>query len=143
MHQDEALLEKRILLLGCDPAFSILNAHVTRYGKGAELLSRFGIPTDQVKGYDKTVSSHIEGARMVAFGLADAALGLRALAVNYQLDFVPIQFVRCDLIIRQEFHELPAIKILLDVLQTKALRQDLSTLPGYASSMTGKIVGQF
>lgn len=39
--------------------------------------------------------------------------------------------------------KLPAIKILLDVLQTKALRQDLSTLPGYESSMMGKIVGEF
>jgi len=239
MLQDEDRLEKRILLLGCDPAFSILNAHVTRYGKGAELLCRFasshraltglhtghahlaaahlhntgpeesnvafaknilknskalvvgfslfeeglmvrpgnpygirtvadltkggvrfinrdhgaairillddqlsrlGIPTDKVNGYDKVALSHIEGAQVVAFGLADAALGLSAIAATYQLDFVPIQFVRCDLIIRQEFLELPAIKILLDVLQTKALRTDLSSLPGYESSMMGKII---
>ena len=80
---------------------------------------------------------------MVAFGLADAALGLRAVAASYQLDFVPIQFVRCDLIIRQEFLDLPAVQILLDVLQTKALRLDLATLPGYESSVTGKIIGEF
>lgn len=242
MLQDEEQLEGRILLLGCDPAFSILNAHVARYGKGAELLCRFAssskalkglqtghahlaaahlhnkgqsesnlefaktvlknsnalvvgfslfeeglmlapgnpqgitsvvdlinpgvrfvnrspgaairvllddqlnkldIPAERIKGYDKTVSSHIEGAQMVAFGLADAALGLRAVAASYQLDFVPIQFVRCDLIIRREFLDLPAVKILLDVLQTKALRQDLTTLPGYESSVTGKIIGEF
>jgi putative molybdopterin biosynthesis protein len=242
MLQDEERLEKRILLLGCDPAFSILNAHVTRYGKGAELLcrfassqmaltglkngnahlaaahlhntgpeesnvefaknvlknskalvlgfslfeeglmvtpgnpysirtvadltkkgvrfinrghgaairvllddqlSRFGIPTERVDGYNKVASSHIEGAQIVAFGLADAALGLRAIAASYQLDFVPIQFVRCDLIIRHDFLAHPAIKILLDVLQTKALRQDLSSLPGYESSMMGRIVGEF
>jgi molybdate-binding protein/DNA-binding XRE family transcriptional regulator len=242
MLQDEERLENKILLLGCDPAFSILNAHVSRSGRGAELLcrfasslralaglqaghahlaaahlhntgpeesnvefaktvlknsqalvvgfslfeeglmlapgnpygiatvadltqkgvrfvnrdhgaairvllddqlKRFGIPTDNVDGYDKVVSSHLEGAQMVAFGLADAAMGLRAIAATCQLDFVPIQFVRCDLIIRHDFLELPAVKILLDVLQTKALRRDLSSLPGYESSMTGKIVGEF
>lgn len=242
MLHDEIQLEKRILLLGCDPAFSILNAHVTRRGKGTELLCRFAssskaleglqtghahlaaahlhnkgraesnlefaktvlknsnalvvafslfeeglmltpgnphnitsvadlvnpgvrfvnrspgaairalfddqlnkldIPTERVNGYDKTVSSHIEGAQMVAFGLADTALGLRAVAASYQLDFVPIQFVRCDLIIRQEFLDLPAVQILLDVLQTKALRRDLASLPGYESSATGKIIGEF
>lgn len=242
MVQDEERLEKKILLLGCDPAFSILNTHVTRYGKGAELLcrfasshralaglnmghahlaathlhntgpkeanvelaktvlknskalvmgfslfeeglmvtagnpygittvadltkkkvrfvnrehgaairvllddqlNRFGIPPDKVDGYNEIASSHVEGAQMVAFGLADAALGLRALAATYQLDFVPIQFVRCDLIIRQDFLDHPAVKILLDVMQTKALRKDLSSLPGYESSMMGKIIGEF
>jgi molybdate-binding protein/DNA-binding XRE family transcriptional regulator len=242
MLRDAEHFDNRILLLGCDPAFSILNAHVTRYGKGAELLcrfasshralaglqtghahlaaahlhntgpkeanvelaktvlknskalvvgfslfeeglmvtpgnpygirtvadlakegvrfvnrdhgaairillddqlNRFGISTDKVDGYDKLASSHIEGAQMVAFGLADAALGLRALASAYHLDFVPMQFVRCDLIIRYDFLEHPAVKILLDVLQTKALRKDISSLPGYEPSMMGKIIGEF
>ena len=80
---------------------------------------------------------------MVAFGLADAALGLRAVAATYSLDFVPIQFVRCDLIIQQDFLELSAVKILLDVLQTKALRTDLSSLPGYEASMLGSVIENF
>ena len=242
MLQNEERLEKRILLLGCDPAFSILNDHVTRYGRGAELLCRFasshraleglqagnahlaaahlhntgsgesnvtfaktvlknskalvigfslfeeglmltpgnpygmktvadltkegvrfvnrdhgaairvllddqlksfGIPANKINGYDRIVSSHVEGAQMVAFGLADAALGLRAIATTYQLDFVPIQFVRCDLIIHHDFLEHSAVKILLDVLQTKALRKDLASLPGYESSTMGKIIGEF
>jgi len=242
MLQDKERLDKRILLLGCDPAFSILNAHIARYGKGAELLCRFasshralegvraghahvaaahlhntgrgesnvelaksvfkdskamvigfslleeglmvtpgnpygittvadltkegvrfvnrdkgaairvllddqlnlfGVPAEKIRGYDQVASSHIEGAQMVAFGLADAALGLRAVAVTYRLDFVPIQFVRCDLIIKQDFLELSAVKILLDVLQTKALRTDLSSLPGYEASMLGSVIENF
>lgn len=239
--RNEEHLEKRILLLGCDPAFSILNAHINRYGKGAELLCRFasshraltglhtghahlaaahlhntgpkeanlelaknvlkeakalvigfshfeeglmvtpgnpygiatiadltkkglrfvnrdrgaairdllddqlkrsGISPETINGYDKIASNHVEGAQMVAFGLADAALGLRAIADTYGLNFVPIQFVRCDLIIRHEFLEHPAMKILLDALQTKALRNDLSSLPGYEPSMMGKVIGE-
>jgi molybdate-binding protein/DNA-binding XRE family transcriptional regulator len=239
--QDEKRLEKRILLLGCDPAFSLLNAHVGRYGKGAELLcrfassqraltglrkghthlaathlhntgpeeanvafarsvlqesralvigfslfeeglmvapgnpcgitnvadltregvrfvnrdpgaslrvlfddqlKRFGITTDAVQGYDRIASGHVEGAQMVAFGLADAALGLRAIADTYQLDFVPMQFVRCDLIVRRDFLEHRSVQILLDVLQTKAFRKDLSLLPGYETSVTGTVIDE-
>ncbi|MBU1564558.1 MAG: helix-turn-helix domain-containing protein [Proteobacteria bacterium] len=241
MLQDEARLGKKILLLGCDPAFSILHAHVARHGGGAEILCRFassrraveglkagtahlaathlhntgkeeanvlmaksilkdskamvvgfslfeeglmlaqgnpfnlqsvadlskngvrfinrehgaairvllddqlrrhGIPADTILGYEKVTTSHIEGAQAVAFGLADAALGLRALAAAYRLDFFPIQFVRCDLIIGHQFLDHPAVKILLDVLQTQALRKDLGSLPGYETTMTGTIIGE-
>jgi molybdate-binding protein len=106
-------------------------------------LKRSGISPETINGYDKIASNHVEGAQMVAFGLADAALGLRAIADTYGLDFVPIQFVRCDLIIRHEFLEHPAMKILLDALQTKALRNDLSSLPGYEPTMMGKVIGEF
>ncbi len=241
MLQDDAGLGKKILLLGCDPAFSILHAHVTRHGGGAEILCRFassrraveglkagsahlaaahlhntgneeanvlmaksilgdskatvvgfslfeeglmlapgnpfclksvadltkdglrfinrehgaairvllddqlqrhGIPAETIHGYQKVTASHIEGAQSVAFGLADAALGLRAVAAAYSLDFLPIQFVRCDLIIGNEFLEHPAVKILLDVLQTKSLRKDLASLPGYETAMTGTVIGE-
>jgi putative molybdopterin biosynthesis protein len=240
--QDEERLEKKILLLGCDPAFSILNAHVARSGHGAELLCRFassmravdgleaghahlaaahlhnigteeanvelaktvlkqsptlvigfslfeeglmlqpgnphsittladltnkgvrfinrdrgaairllfddqlhrfGIQTTAIQGYEQVVSGHIEGAQMVAFGLADVALGLRAVAATYHLDFMPLQFVRCDLIIPRNFLDLKAVQILLDVLQTKTLRRDLASLPGYEAGMTGAVIAEF
>ncbi len=241
MLQDEAKLGKKILLLGCDPAFSILHAHVARHGGGAEILCRFasskraveglkagrahlaaahlhntgnaeanvvmtksilkdskatvigfslfeeglmltpgnpfnlrsvadlnknglrfinrehgaairvllddqlqhhGISVDTIHGYQRVTTSHIEGAQAVAFGLADAALGLRAVAVAYRLDFCPIQFVRCDLIIGHEFTEHPAVQVLLDVLQTHAFRRDLASLPGYEATMTGTVIGE-
>ncbi len=241
MLRDEACLGRKILLLGCDPAFSILHAHVARQSGGAEILCRFassrraveglkagsahlaaahlhntgneeanvlmaksilgdakatvvgfslfeeglmlapgnpfglksvadlskdglrfinrehgaairvllddqlqhhGIPANTINGYRNVTGSHIEGAQAVAFGLADAALGLRAVAAAYRLDFLPIQFVRCDLIIGHEFLEHPAVKILLDVLQTGALRKDLESLPGYEAAMTGAVVGE-
>jgi putative molybdopterin biosynthesis protein len=79
---------------------------------------------------------------MVAFNMADAALGLRAAAAAHGLDFVPIDAVRCDLVIPCDFLDLPAIKVLLDVLQTRALRDELASLPGYESGCTGKVIGQ-
>ncbi|MFH0996119.1 MAG: substrate-binding domain-containing protein [Pseudomonadota bacterium] len=107
-----------------------------------DCLARAGVPTEAVKGYDHLVASHSQGAQMVAYNLADAALGLRAVAVAHGLDFVPIQAVRCDLVIPYDLLDLAAVKILLDVLQTQAMRKELSSLPGYDASSTGKLIGE-
>jgi putative molybdopterin biosynthesis protein len=233
-------LEKKVLLLGCDPAFSILSAHASRWAADARVQCRFasshlalerlaaghahiagthlhnpptvesnvtfaqkvlagakaivvafssfeeglmvapgnphgirsvvdlandgirfvnrepgaalrillndrlaeaGLTGECIRGYNNLVSGHNQGAQMVAFNVADAVLGLRAVAAAYGLDFVPMEAVRCDLVIPCDFLDLPAIKILLDVLQSRSLREDLSSLPGYESSCTGTVIG--
>ncbi len=105
-------------------------------------LAQAGIPGDSIDGYEKLVPSHNLCAQMVAFYMADAAPGLRAVAVAYGLDFVPMEAVRCDLVIPSDFMDLPAVKVLLDVLQTRSLRDELAALPGYESSCTGKVIGE-
>ena len=107
-----------------------------------DCLARAGVPTEAVIGYDHQIANHSKGAQMVAYRLADAALGLRAVAVAHGLDFVPIQAVRCDLVIPYDLLDLSAVKILLDVLQTHAMRKELSSLPGYDASSTGKLIGE-
>jgi molybdate-binding protein len=104
-------------------------------------LARAGLAGESIKGYNHLLSSHNQCARMVAFNMADAALGLRAVAAAHGLYFVPMEAVRCDLVIPCDFLDLPAIKILLDVLQTRSLRDELSSLPGYESACTGKVIG--
>jgi molybdate-binding protein/DNA-binding XRE family transcriptional regulator len=104
-------------------------------------LAEAGLTGECISGYNNLVSNHSRCAQAVAFNMADAALGLRAVAAAYGLDFVPMEAVRCDLIIPCDLLELPAIKILLDVLQTGSLREELSSLPGYESSCTGKVIG--
>ncbi|MBF0509291.1 MAG: helix-turn-helix domain-containing protein [Deltaproteobacteria bacterium] len=106
-----------------------------------DCLVRAGIPAEIINGYDSLAGSHVQGAQMVTFGLADAALGLKAVAAAYGLDFVPIQAVRCDLVIPADLLDHPGIKVVLDVLQTHSLRRELAALPGYESSCTGQIIG--
>jgi putative molybdopterin biosynthesis protein len=117
-------------------------------GRGAALrlllderLQQAGISSERVDGYQYLVSSHLEGARRVALGAADAALGLRAVAAATGLDFVPLAVVRCDLVIPHDLQGHPAIKVLLEVLQTGAWRRELAALPGYDSSCTGTAIG--
>lgn len=107
-----------------------------------ERLERAGVSHSGIMGYHRLVSGHFEGAQLAAFRMVDAALGLRAVAVAYGLDFVPLEAVRCDLVIPSDLMDHPAIKILLDVLQTRTFRTELSSLPGYEPSSTGKVVGE-
>jgi molybdate-binding protein/DNA-binding XRE family transcriptional regulator len=107
-----------------------------------ERLAQAGLSRESIRGYDNLAQSHDQCAQMVAFNMADAALGFRAIASAYGLDFAAMEAVRCDLVIPGEFMELPAVRILLDVLQTRFLRDEISSLPGYESSCTGKIIGQ-
>ena len=107
-----------------------------------EHLARAGVRTETIKGYNNLVTNHTQGALTVSYGLADAALGLRAIAAAYGLDFISMEAVRCDLVIPLDLMEHPAVKVILDVLQTRAFREELASLPGYESSTTGKVIGR-
>jgi putative molybdopterin biosynthesis protein len=105
-------------------------------------LQRAAIDTGAINGYGKEVASHREGAFRIACNVADAALGLRAIAEAYGLGFVPIGAARCDLVIPGDLYTHPTIKILLDVLQSSTLRKEIDSLPGYDGSVTGKIIAE-
>lgn len=107
-----------------------------------DLLSTHGIPGSAVKGYDRVVHTHNEGAQMVAYRLADAALGLRSVAAAFGLDFVPLAEVRCDLVVPGDMLEHATVRIILDLLQSRPLREEIASLPGYDSSRTGDTIAQ-
>lgn len=108
-----------------------------------EELVKHGIPNASISGYDREVQTHNQGAQMVACNAADAALGLRTIACAFGLDFVPITEVRCDLVIPADLVGHPAIQCILDVMQTRELREEIGYLPGYNSGETGKTIGVF
>jgi molybdate-binding protein len=108
-----------------------------------DYLNRSGVSTETVAGYNSVVHTHTEGAQKVVFGFADAALGFRAVANAYNLDFVPIQVARCDLVIPMDLVDSPSMRILLDTLQSKELRKELRALAGYESSRTGDVIAEF
>jgi putative molybdopterin biosynthesis protein len=105
-------------------------------------LSRLEVDPKTIDGYDRLVHSHNEGAKMVSFGLVDAALGLRAVATTHGLGFVSLEMVRCDLVIPNDLMEYPTIKLILQLLQTGGLREELASLPGYESSCMGTVIGE-
>lgn len=105
-------------------------------------LQRSGLAPDAIHGFRNEVASHQEGACRVACNVADAALGLRAVAEAFHLGFVPIAAVRCDLLLPDDLIAHPTVKILLDVLNSSALRREIDSLPGYESAVTGRVIAE-
>ena len=106
-------------------------------------LARQGIPTASVNGYHREVRTHNQGAQMVACKAVDAALGLRTIASAFGLDFVPLTEVRCDLVIPADLVDHPTIRRILDVMQTRDLRDEIDHLPGYSKNETGRTIAVF
>jgi len=107
-----------------------------------QLLEGACIPPETIAGYDHVVGSHMAVARAVADGIADLGIGLRAVA-RAECGFVPLADARFDFIIPRQHMDHPAIKVLLDVMQSASLRAELSALPGYDVSDTGSTRARF
>jgi molybdate-binding protein len=103
------------------------------------LLANAGVPPSAVAGYQGTVRSHFEVACVVASGGADAGISLAAAAETYGLDFIPLAEVRFDFVIPRDHAEHPAVALLLEALQTRALRDELRALPGYDVDKMGAV----
>ncbi|MEW6093854.1 MAG: substrate-binding domain-containing protein [Chloroflexota bacterium] len=107
----------------------------TRLWLDQQLQTR-NIPSANVRGYENSVSTHTEAARLVCNGKADAAIGLRAAAHQYSLGFIPLFHERYDLIIPQD--QLPLVAPLLETIQTGAYRRSVESLTGYETTHTGE-----
>jgi molybdate-binding protein/DNA-binding XRE family transcriptional regulator len=105
-----------------------------------KMLADAGIPATAVQGYSSTVQSHTAVARAVASGIANAGIGLELAARAFGLDFVPVSEVRFDLVIPAVHVGHPAVQAMLDVLQSRSLREDLAALPGYETRNTGDTI---
>jgi len=104
------------------------------------LLAAAGIPPGRVPGYGRTATSHLEVARMIAQGQADAGIGVRAAARLFGLDFIPLQEERYDLVIpTAHLNTHPGLAMLLDTIVSRPFRTEVEALGGYATRETGKI----
>jgi len=121
---------------------TILNREV---GSGArELLDRrlrgLGLKVQHIKGYDHVAASHIEIARRISEGAVDAGIGLRSMAKLYNLDFVPLQDERYDLVIPSRLlQQHPTLSIFLDTIVSRVFRSEIEALGGYDTRETGTI----
>jgi molybdate-binding protein/DNA-binding XRE family transcriptional regulator len=107
-----------------------------------ERMASAGVPADEIDGYEREVRGHMAAAHAVACGGADAGLGIRAAACALSLDFVPMGHVRFDLVVPSDHADHPVVSLVLDMLNGRSLRDDLSSLPGYDVSRTGSVVAE-
>ena len=108
-----------------------------------EQLRKQEIASKSINGYEKEELSHLAVASTVARGDADVGVGNEkaALQVN-NIDFVPLQKERYDLIIKKEDINTPPVQAVLEILNSKEFQMELVGIGGYDISETGKIIVQ-
>ncbi|MGQ0525028.1 MAG: substrate-binding domain-containing protein [Betaproteobacteria bacterium] len=77
-------------------------------------------------------------AAAVASGRADAGFGLRADALRYQLDFVPLALERYFLACARSAVREPTVQRLLETLKANSFTRRVALLPGYDATDCGK-----
>jgi putative molybdopterin biosynthesis protein len=125
-----------------DPSVTLVNREE---GTGARLLldqrlHAAGINYHQVRGYDTVVASHFEIARAIANRQADVGVGIRSAAQLFELDFIPLQAARYDLVVPNAYLKLhPTLAHLFETLVSRPFRNEIEALGGYDTSETGKL----
>jgi len=114
-------------------------------GAGARLLldqrlRAAGFVGSQVKGYDRTATSHLHVARLVSEGQADAGVGIRSAAQSFGLDFIPLQSARYDLVVPKVYlSSHPSLNHLFETLASRPFRSEIAAIGGYDTTDTGKL----
>ncbi|MEE2755244.1 MAG: substrate-binding domain-containing protein [Myxococcota bacterium] len=88
---------------------------------------------------EKVPKSHQELAMLINYGQADVGVAIEAVALQKNLDFIPIVEERFDLFFPRHRLEQPAIKRFIDSLSSRGVKQQLCHVPGYDTSECGHV----
>lgn len=117
-------------------------------GSGTRLLldkylKELSIDPSKIKGYDTEEFTHMAVASRVATGVADTGLGIYSAAKAFGLDFIPVAEERYDLVILEEYEELPMIQAILEIIRNdNEFRSLVEALGGYDTRDMGKVIMQ-
>ena len=100
-------------------------------------MDQAGVLPQNMAGYDREASSHLMVAEVVAMGLADAGVGVKAAAVARGLEFIPLDQERYDLVIPDHFLDLDPVQELLAALRRPELQRQVEALGGYDTALMG------
>lgn len=108
-----------------------------------EKLRINNLDREHIDGYDHEEMSHLAVASCVARGEADVGLGIEKAALQVkELDFIPLQKERYDLVIRREDAGKPHFQALLAVLKSKSFHNELRGMGDYDLTRTGEIMAE-
>jgi putative molybdopterin biosynthesis protein len=103
-------------------------------------LSKMGMASDSIQGYNQEEYTHLGVAAAVASGRADCGLGIAGAARALDLDFIWLFQERYDLVIPKVHAESELLAPLFDVLSDSGFRSEVAKIPGYDVSVMGKII---
>ena len=103
-------------------------------------LKRNGVDRGTINGYEREEFTHMAVGIAIVSGLADAGVGVRAVANALELDFVPLASEQYDLAIAVEFFESEFGKQVFATLRSAAFGAAVEALGGYDCRRAGEIL---
>jgi putative molybdopterin biosynthesis protein len=103
-------------------------------------LERAGIRGEDIAGYDREFSGHLEAGLEVLTGRADAVLAIRTVAALLKLDFIPVRWERYDLLMSRERFFEEGVQLFLGLLHEQPFKNLANELEGYDLDLCGKVV---
>lgn len=106
-------------------------------------LRQLGINPNAIQGYQRQEFTHLAVAAAVASGAADCTLGILAAARALNLDFVPLDHERYDLVIPTQFYTDELLAPLLAIIRDPAFAGRVVALGGYETPQVGQVLARF
>ncbi|MBC7944842.1 MAG: substrate-binding domain-containing protein, partial [Burkholderiales bacterium] len=106
-----------------------------------QLLWEAGIDCAQINGYSQEEFTHLAVAATIASGMADAGFGIKAAAVQYGLDFLPISNESYFLLCRAENLQRQSMQDFIQLIRSSEFKTIVAALPGYDASRAGDVSG--
>lgn len=103
-------------------------------------LASLTIQTGSIAGYDQEKATHLDVAREIAEGRADAGIGLESAAKSFGLNFQLLTRERYDLVMNLDKANLEPLKGFIGWLQSDEAREFIGSFSGYETDETGIIV---
>jgi len=103
-------------------------------------LKKAGINSENIAGYENTLTRHMDIGLEILTNKADAGPGIKPVAKILGLDFIPICQERFDLLINKDRFFDQGIQLFLSLLKGKVIKATAEEYGGYDLSMTGKMI---
>lgn len=108
-----------------------------------EHLRRLGVYGSSIIGYNRETQSHLTVASTVGRGGADVAVGNEKIARHVDnVDFIPLQKERYDIVVKREDFNTPQVQAILEIVRSREFRSQFEGIGGYDTSEMGKIIDE-
>lgn len=108
-----------------------------------EHIRLLGIDSSSIEGYSRECFSHLAAASTVARGGADLSIGNEKTGLQVKnVDFIPLQKERYELVVRREDMNKPFFKAIMEIINSDSFKMELEGLGGYDLTETGNIIAK-
>lgn len=105
-----------------------------------ETFRCLGLNRLDIQGYEREELSHLAVASAVARGEADVAMGSQKASMQVRgIEFIPLHQERYDLVMKKDDEGEAWFQAVIDIIQSRAFKDELQGLGDYDLSETGQI----